>query len=492
MTASQQDESPSSTELNEMTPDDFRTQGHRLIDWIANYMERVETLPVLSQVEPGQIENMLPDSPPMQGETWDAIFGDIDRIITPGLTHWQSPNFFGYFPANSSPPAILGDLLSSGLGVQGMLWSASPACTEVETRVLDWLADMIALPEKFTSRSSTGGGVIQSTASEATLVAMLAARRRATPSSGRLIVYCSNQAHSSVVKAAMIAGVGRDHIRLIDVDDTLAMRPDALKSAIETDFAAGLTPFFICATVGTTSSGAFDPLEPIGDISREHNLWLHVDAAYAGSACVCPEHQHILAGVANADSFDFNPHKWLLTTFDCSAFWIADRAALIDALSIKPEYLKNAPSESGQVVDYRDWQIPLGRRFRALKLWFVIRHYGVEGLRQHIRRSIALAQQVEAWIQNDDRFELAAPRSLGLLCFRLTGPDARSRTLLDLINASGKAYLTHTTLPDSQSSTGQRFVLRMAIGGVWTRADHVRAAWDQIQRLADEAISTTG
>ena len=325
---------------------------------------------------------------------------DVDQIIMPGLTHWQSPNFFAYFPANASGPSILGDLLSSGLGVQGMLWATSPACTELETHVLDWLVDLLGLPERFRS-STAGGGVIQDSASSSTLTALLAARERASGGAvnehgaghgaprQRLTVYTSRDAHSSIEKAVKIAGLGRDNLRLVDTDGRHAMRVDALEAALAADRDAGAIPAMVCATVGTTSSGAVDPVRAIGALCRREQVWLHVDAAHAGSATICPEHRRLIDGVEHADSYTFNPHKWLLTNFDCSCFWVADRAALIDALSVLPEYLRNRATDSGAVIDYRDWHVPLGRRFRALKLWFVIRHYGAEGLRAHVRTSIA-------------------------------------------------------------------------------------------------------
>ncbi|HEY6064631.1 MAG TPA: pyridoxal-dependent decarboxylase, partial [Thermoanaerobaculia bacterium] len=369
-----------------MTPEDFRRHGRDVVDWIADYMERVEKLPVLSKVRPGEIRAALPPEPPARGELFEVMLEDVDRILLRGITHWQSPNFFAYFPSNNSGPSILGELLSAGLGVQGMLWATSPACTELETHVLDWLVGMLGLPEKFRS-SSTGGGVIQDTASSATLCALLAGRERATGfqanetgADGRLTAYASTQAHSSVEKAAKIAGIGRANLRLIDVDEKFAMRPDALAAAIAEDRRAGKIPCFVCATVGTTSSNAIDPVAAIARISSEEGIWLHVDAAMSGTAALCPELRWIQEGVELADSYCFNPHKWMFTNFDCDAFWVADRAALIRTLSVLPEYLRNEATESGAVFDYRDWQIPLGRRFRALKLWFVIRHYGVEGL----------------------------------------------------------------------------------------------------------------
>ena len=481
-----------------MTPDEFRQCGHALIERIARYMEEIERYPVLSQVEPGWVRERLPPTAPEHGEPFAHVLRDIDDIIVPGLTHWQSPNFFAYFPANASGPAILGDLLSSGLGVQGMLWATSPACTELETHVLDWLVDLLGLPERFRS-TTAGGGVIQDTASSSTLAALLAARERASGgavneqgagqgaghgSAQRLTVYTSRHAHSSIEKGVKIAGLGRDNLRLVDVDARHALRVDALESAIAADRAAGATPAMVCATVGTTSSGAVDPVRAIGEICHREGIWLHVDAAHAGSATICPEHRGLVDGVEYADSYTFNPHKWLLTNFDCNCFWVADRAALIDALSVLPEYLRNRATESGQVIDYRDWHVPLGRRFRALKLWFVIRHYGAEGLRAHVRRSVELADWLAGQVEASGDFELAAPVAVGLVCFRHREGDAFNQKLMDRLNRSGALYLTHTRLDD-------RLVLRLAVGAPATRREHVEASWwhivDTARRLSIEA-----
>ncbi len=470
-----------------MTPDEFRRNGRAMVDWIADYYERIESFPVLSQVQPGEIRAMLPDRPPAQGESFEAMLADVERIILPGITHWQSPNFFAYFPANASFPAILGDLLSSGLGVQGMLWATSPACTELETHVLDWLAGMLDLPNRFQS-TGPGGGVIQDTASSATLTSLLAARERATAgagneqgASGGLVAYTSTQAHSSMEKAIKIAGLGRRNLRLIEVDDAFAMRPDALARQISADRAAGLTPAFALASVGTTSSNAIDPLVEIGRICQAEGLWLHVDAAMSGTAALCPEFRWIQDGLEYADSYAFNPHKWMFTNFDCDCFWVADRQALLNALSILPEYLRNAATASGAVTDYRDWHIQLGRRFRALKLWFVIRHYGVEGLQHHIRQHVALAQEFAGWVQADARFEVVAPVPLNLVCFRLVGDDAANEELLARLNHSGDMYLTHTKL-------NGRYALRMSIGQTHTERRHVERAWAQITAEAQNLI----
>jgi len=470
-----------------MTPEEFREYGHAAVDWIADYWSGLSDRPVFpSATAPGDVSAALPTRAPAGGEPFDAMLEDLDRIVVPGLTHWQHPGYFAYFPANTSGPSVLGDLICAGLGVQGMLWSTSPACTEVETVVLDWLADLLDLPERFRS-TSAGGGVIQDSASSATLVATLAALHRASRGTWRTAgvrhgqaytVYTSTQGHSSIDKAVRIAGLGSDALRTIPVDpQTLAMDPEALRRAIETDTTAGLTPALIVATVGTTSTTAIDPLPAIGQLAQRYGAWLHIDAAYAGAAAVCPEFRWIHDGLSVADSYCFDPHKWLLTGFDCDAFWVADRATLIEALTVMPEFLRNAATESGAVIDYRDWQVPLGRRFRALKLWFVLRWYGATGLQEHIRTCVALAQDLAAKIQQDDRFEIVAPHPLSLVCFRLRGPDERNEQLLRRLNASGAVYLTHTKV-------NGRYVLRLAVGSPLTRPSHVATAWELIQREA--------
>ncbi len=466
-----------------MTPEEFRRHGHAVVDWIADYQSRIESFPVLSQVKPGQIRASLPADPPAHGEPFDGLLRDIDRIILPGITHWQSPNFFAYFPSNASGPAILGDLLSSGLGVQGMLWSTSPACTELETHVLDWLVDMLGLPETFLS-ANAGGGVIQDTASNSALCALLAARERSTGYAGnragcdhRVVAYASAQSHSSIEKAAMVAGIGAENLRLIPADEDFAMRSHELARQVEADKLAGLLPAFVCATVGTTSSNAMDPVAQIARVAREHGLWLHVDAAMSGSAMLCPEFRHLQSGVELADSYNFNPHKWMFTNFDCSCFWVADRGALTRTLSIIPEYLRNQASDAGSVIDYRNWQIPLGRRFRSLKLWFVIRHYGIEGLQHHIRRHVELARQFAGWVRDNPEFELAAPSPLNLVCFRHKAGDDANQRIMDRLNQSGDLFLTHTKLQG-------KLTLRLCIGQTHTEFRHVAHAWKRIQ---DEA-----
>ena len=465
-----------------MTPDEFRRNGHEVVEWVARYMETVERYPVLSRVSPGSIRAALPASAPVSGEPFDAVLRDVDRVILPGITHWQSPSFFAYFPANASGSAILGELVAAGLGVQGMLWATSPACTELETHVLDWVADMLGLPQSFRS-TGAGGGVIQDSASSATLCAMLAARERATGgltnregARAPMTVYASSQAHSSVEKAARIAGIGSEHLRLIETDAQLMMKPGALAAAIDDDLAANRIPAMVVATVGTTSTMSVDPLPAIGEICARRDVWLHVDAAMAGTAAVCPEFRWIHEGLERADSYCFNPHKWMFTNFDCDAFYVADRRALVSALSVLPEYLRNPATESGAVIDYRDWQIPLGRRFRSLKLWFVIRHYGVRGIQHHVREHVALASEFASWVAEDDRFQIAAPVTLNLVCFRLRGDDADNERLLGAVNDAG-IYLTHTKV-------NGRTALRMSIGGTLTERRHVEAAWELIRQAA--------
>ena len=465
-----------------MTPDEFRRYGREVVDWIADYYDKIETFPVLSRVEPGAVRAALPSAPPERGEPFADVLHDLDEVILPGITHWQHPSFFGYFPANASGPAILGDLLSSGLGVQGMLWATSPAATELETHVLDWLAQLLDLPAAFRS-SGPGGGVIQHTASDAVLVALVAALHRASGgmteyagvAAGRFTVYASGQSHSSVEKACRVAGLGANALRKIDVDAaTLRARPGHLHELLAADVAAGHTPALVVASVGTTGVGAVDPVRALATIAHEFGAWLHVDAAWAGVAAICPELRYINDGLELADSYCTNPHKWLLTNFDCDAFWVADRSALLGALSILPEYLRNSATESGAVIDYRDWHVPLGRRFRALKLWAVIRWYGAEGLREHIASHISLAEQFASWVQADARFELVLPRSLSLVTFRLRAGDEATRAVMDRVNASSELYLTHT-------SVNGRLALRLAIGSPQTQERHVRAAWAALQ-----------
>jgi aromatic-L-amino-acid decarboxylase len=466
-----------------MSPEEFRRRGYELIDWLADYATNVEQYPVLSQVAPGDIRAALPDKAPQIGEPFTDIMADFERHILPGITHWQSPNFFAYFPANTSGPSILGELLSAGLGVQGMLWLTSPACTELETHVLDWIVDMLGLPGKFKS-SAAGGGVIQDSASSATLCALLAARERATRFNakesgpdGRLIAYCSTETHSSLDKACAIAGIGMKNLRKIATNESMAMDPVALAQQVEADRRAGLNPFFVCATIGTTSSLAVDPVPAIAAICNEQRMWLHVDAAMAGTAAICEEHRALHRGVEHADSYSFNPHKWMFTNFDCDCFYVADRQELINTMTILPEYLRNDATESGEVIDYRDWQIPLGRRFRALKLWFVIRHYGLEGLKHHIREHVRLAAQFAGWVGASEQFTITTPPRLNLVCFRHVDGDDFNQRLLDRLNKNGRLFMSHTIIAG-------KFCLRFCVGQTETTESHVAAAWRLIEGTA--------
>jgi aromatic-L-amino-acid/L-tryptophan decarboxylase len=466
-----------------MTPDQFRTEGKKIIDWIADYYERVDQFPVLSQVKPGEVFDSLPLHPPMKGETIDAMINDLDKKIMPGITHWQSPNFFAFFPSNTSFPSILGDLVSSGLGVQGMIWATSPAATELETRVLDWLAEIMDMPQKFHS-SGSGGGVLQDTASTAALTAVIAARERATRfqsnnsgNPGKLVAYISTQTHSSLEKAIKMAGIGKDNLRLVEVDDKFAMKPELLKDQILKDKQAGLQPFFVCASIGTTSSNAVDPVRAMAEICQNEGCWLHIDAAMAGTAMVCPEFRHHRDGVELADSFSFNPHKWMFTNFDCNVFWVGNRNELINTFSILPEYLRNKATESGEVFDYRDWHVQLGRRFRSLKLWFVIRHYGVEGLQYHVRKHIEMAREFVSWVKNSSDFELVVEPPFNLVCFRHRAGDEFNMKLMNAINETGTIYFTHTKL-------NGMVVLRICVSQTHTELHHVQNAWNLIVETA--------
>ncbi|HVP90191.1 MAG TPA: pyridoxal-dependent decarboxylase [Terriglobales bacterium] len=459
----------------------FRRFGHEFIDWIADYFENVERYPVRSPLRPGDVKRNLPPSPPLAAEPMDRIFRDFTDIIVPGLTHWQHPGWFAYFPANNSPASVLGELLAAGLGTQGMVWQTSPAATELEEVVLDWLRQMIGLPEGF-------AGVIEDTASTATLCALLSARERATGFEANeagpcrnLTVYASEEAHSSVEKGVKIAGYGRRSLRLVRTDDRFAMVPEALEEAVRRDEAAGLRPACVVAAVGTTSSGAIDPVGRIARICSAHGLWLHVDAAYAGTAALLPEKRWILDGAGEADSFVFNPHKWMLTNFDCSAYFVRDPAALVRTFEVHPEYLKDGAG--AEVRNFRDWGIQLGRRFRALKLWFVLRSYGVEGLQAMVREHLRLSGLFGSWLEADRRFELLAPVDLGLVCFRLNdgrdeaGLDALNRELLERTNAAGPIFLTHTSLKG-------KFTVRLVVGQRTTEERHVRQAWEIIRAAA--------
>lgn len=461
-----------------MTPEEFRQNGHAVIDWIAAYMEHVEDYPVLAGSEPGEVAAKLPDAAPEVSDGFASMLSDLDDVVMPGITHWQSPNWFAYFPANTSGPSILGDLVASGLGVQGMLWSTSPAATEIEARVLDWLVDLMGLPSGWKS-SGPGGGVIQMSASDSTHAVLVVARhrRREETTADKMVVYASTQAHSSIEKGCTVAGIG--HCRMIAVDDEFAMDPEALRVAIERDRDAGLLPIAVVSTVGTTATTAVDPIEAIEAVADAHGMWHHVDAAYAGTAMICEEFRGFQPGLEEVDSYTFNPHKWMLVNFDCNVLWVADREPLIDTMSILPPYLRNEASDAGEVIDYRDWHVPLGRRFRSLKLWWVLRYYGASGLRAMVRDHVRLAGELARWIEQDGRFELFAPHPFGLVCFTHVDGNDAVRGLADDLNASGKVAVTPTHIDGV-------WFLRVAIGQAHTDERHVEALWDLIDELTPD------
>lgn len=468
-----------------MTPDEFRTAGHAMVDRIAAYLDSVGEQRIVPDIAPGDVYAALPPTAPAATADVDTLMADIDRVIIPNLSHWQHPGWFAYFPANTSYASILAELLSAGLGVQGMSWVTSPAATEVETLMCDWMLDLLDLPRSFRSDTATGGGVIQGSASEATLVAILAARWRATQGAvndtgdtSRLVAYRTAQAHSSIDKGLRIAGIGEQRIRTVAHDADLAMDPADLARQMATDIEAGLQPFFVCSTHGTTSTLAMDPTAAIAvaidtvDGAGTPRVWLHVDAAMAGIAALDPDQRWVNDGVDRADSYCTNPHKWMGVNFDCTLFWTVDRHAMLGALSILPAYLRSAAADSG-AIDYRDWQIPLGRRFRALKLLFVLRLDGVEPIIEMLRHHLRLANDLAARVAAHPRLEIAAPPRLGLVCLSHIDGDAATDTLIDAVNASGRHLVTRTEVDG-------RSLLRVSIGARTTAAEHVDALWDDI------------
>lgn len=467
-----------------MNTDDFRKNGHEIVEWIARYFETIESYPVKSPVKPGSVKSQLPDKPPLKSESFEVFLKDFNDIILPGITHWQNPNFFAYFPANNSYPSILGEMLTAALGAQCMIWETSPAASELEEQVMIWLRQMIGLPRGFE-------GVIQDSASGATLAALITARERVTgftsnndglSGSKRLRVYCSSQTHSSVEKGAGIAGIGRKNIVRVKTKDDFSMDPESLEELIQLDIKMGYQPCCVVATLGTTGATAIDPLRKIGEICSWHNVWLHVDAALGGTALLLPEMRWMSDGIEYVDSFVFNPHKWMFTNFDCTAYFVKDAAALIRTFEILPDYLKTRTR--GVVNDYRDWGIPLGRRFRALKLWAVIRTYGVEGLQEKIREHIRIAKNLGEWVKADQNFELLAPVTINTVCFRYkpdglpeNGLNELNEVLNHRLNDSGKIYLTHTML-------NGKYSLRMVTAQTNVTESHVIKAWELIKAEA--------
>jgi aromatic-L-amino-acid/L-tryptophan decarboxylase len=464
-----------------MSPDEFRKYGHEAVEWIAEYLENTRSYPVLAQVRPGDLIDALPESAPEQGEPMGAIFEDFKRLIVPGITHWNHPRFMAYFSISGSPPGILAEMLIAALNVNGMVWKSSPACTELEQVTMGWLRQWLGLPDDFF-------GIIYDTASISTMHAIAAARERIDPQARTrgaapdLVLYASEQAHSSIEKGAIALGIGQNNVRKIATDSAWRMRPEALVEAIHWDQMAGRRPFCVVATVGTTSTTSIDPVPAVLEIARKNNLWLHVDAAYGGSAAVVPELGHILEGVGEADSVVMNPHKWLLTPTDLSAFFTRHPDVLKQAFSLVPEYLRTA--DDPRAVNLMDYGVQLGRRFRALKLWFVMRAYGRQGIAAILRNHIRWAQDLAALIRADERFEVSAPVPFSLVCFRYRGTNDQNRALLDRLNATGQVFLSHTVL------NGQ-FVLRAAIGNFQTTWDDVKEMWEQVQALAPSLSEVT-
>jgi aromatic-L-amino-acid/L-tryptophan decarboxylase len=459
-----------------MNNEDFRSYAHQVVDWMADYLENIRDYAVLSDIQPGALVDRLPNAAPEQGERMDEILKDFERSIVPALTHWNHPRFLAYFANSGSHPGILGEMLTAVLNVNGMVWKSCPAATELEQVVLAWLRQWMGLgPEFF--------GIIYDTASVSSMHAIAAAREMADPdartrgNTGNLTMYASADAHSSIEKGAITLGIGQENVRKIPVDDAFRMQVDLLRESMSADRQAGKKPFCVVATVGTTSTSSIDPVPAIADVAEEFGAWLHVDAAYGGAAAVVPELRYILDGTERAQSLVVNPHKWLFTPVDLSAFYTTRPDILRRAFSLVPEYLKT--SEDSRAVNYMDYGVQLGRRFRALKLWFVMRHYGHEGIAEMIRSHITYAQKLASLIRADQDFEIAAPTPFSLICFRYRGSDQDNQVLLDRINASGRAFLSHTVL-------NGRFALRLAIGNFATTWEDLEEVWELIKQTAAE------
>jgi aromatic-L-amino-acid decarboxylase len=462
--------------MSDMPPDEFRRAGHELVDWVADYLQNIREYPVLPNVKPGDLVDALPPSAPEQGEPIEAIFDDFKTLIIPSMTHWNHPNFHAYFSVSASGPGILAELLSAALNINGMVWKSSPASTELEQVTMRWLADWMGLDREFF-------GVIFDTASLSTMHGIAAAREYVDPEvrsrggSRNLTVYTSQQAHSSIEKGAIAIGIGQENVRLVPVDDAFRMRPDALAEMLRGDVDTGKTPCCIVPSAATTSTTSIDPIADVIEIGLRYNAWIHVDAAYGGVAAIVPEHKDILKGVERAHSLVVNPHKWLFCPVDLSAFYTKRPDILRRAFSLVPEYLKT--KEDGRVVNYMDYGVPLGRRFRSLKLWFIMRYFGRERVIEIVRSHIHLAHEFARWVESHPDFELAAPVPLSLVCFRYRGTDDDNRALMDAINASGEAFLSHTVL-------NGRFVLRVSISNVRVVRADIEKLWDCVLRRASE------
>ncbi|EOX99271.1 Tyrosine/DOPA decarboxylase [Theobroma cacao] len=486
---------PDPCHFNPLDPEEFRKQAHEMVDFIADYYQKIETYPVLSQVKPGYLRTDLPENAPYLPEPLETILKDVQNQIIPGMTHWLSPNFFAFFPSTVSTAAFLGEMLCTCFNSVGFNWLASPASTELEMIVMDWLANMLKLPKSFMFQG-TGGGIIQNTTSEAILVTLIAARDQALDVLGfdnmrKLVVYASDQTHSTFAKACKLAGISPRNIRSIPttLDTAFSLSALHLRKAVEDDVAAGLFPLYLCVNVGTTSTTAVDSIGPLADVANEHGIWLHVDAAYAGSACICPEFRHHLDGIERVDSLSLSPHKWLLSFLDCCCLWVQKPSLVVKTLSTNPEYLRNEQSESESVVDFKDWQVGTGRRFKSLRLWLIFRSYGIVNIQNHIRSDVRMAKMFEGFVSSDPRFEIVVPREFGLVCFRLK-PDENigsdytemlNRKLLEWVNSTGRVYMTHTIV-------GGIYILRFAVGATLTEDRHVVAAWNLIKEGADALL----
>ncbi|KAK7349452.1 hypothetical protein VNO77_06831 [Canavalia gladiata] len=507
-----QSDSPKIININPLDPEEFKRQGYMMIDFLADYIRNIENYPVLSKMEPGYLRKRLPASAPFGPEPIESILKDVEEHIIPGITHWQSPNFYGYFPSSGSIAGFIGEMLSTGFNVVGFNWMSSPAATELETIIMDWLGQMLKLPKTFLF-SGDGGGVVLGTTCEAILCTLVAARDKKLSQFGRenigkLVVYSSDQTHSAFQKASQIAGIHPRNLRVIKTkrSNCFALSPDSLLSTILLDVEKGLIPCFLCATVGTTAVATIDPIGPLCNVAKDYDIWVHVDAAYAGSVCICPEFRHCIDGVEEANSFSFNAHKWFFTNLACCCLWVKDHTALTKSLSVTPHFLRNKASESNQVIDYKDWQIPLSRKFNALKLWLVLRSYGVENLMNFLRSHVQMAKTFESLVRLDKRFEIVAPRKFSLVCFRISplaivngvfkGAEACyngkllndeyvvnevNRKLLDSINSSGNAFMTHGEVEGA-------FVIRCAIGATLTEEHHVIMAWKLVQEHANSML----
>ncbi|XP_027337609.1 tyrosine decarboxylase 1-like [Abrus precatorius] len=513
-TMNQNPQSDSPSIINTLDPEEFKRQGYMMIDFLADYIRNVNNYPVLSRVEPGYLRKKLPASAPSSAEPIESILKDVQEHIIPGITHWLSPNYYGYFPSSGSIAGFIGEMLSTGFNVVGFNWLSSPAATELETIVMDWLGQVLMLPKTFLF-SSSGGGVILGTTCEAILCTLVAAREKklcqvGRENIGKLVVYGSDQTHSALQKAAQIAGIHPRNFRAIKTkrSNCFALSPDSLLSTVLLDVEKGLIPCFLCATVGTTAIAAIDPIGSLCNVAKDYGIWVHVDAAYAGSVCICPEFRYCINGVEEANSFSLNAHKWFLTNLACCCLWVKDHTALTKSLSANPQFLRNKASESKQVIDYKDWQIPLSRKFNSLKLWLVLRSYGVNNLRNFLRNHVQMAKTFERLVRLDKRFEIFVPRKFSLVCFRISPSaiangvsnateacyngklmndqhwvNAVNLKLLDSINSSGKAYMTHGEVEGA-------FVIRCAIGATLTEEHHVIMAWKLVQEHANSLFGS--